>query len=79
MEESYGEARERIHAEQAELDRLRERYAGWRIWTVPRLGAPTTWHAQPRTLPVDANSAEEIEAAIKDANDMYGWDDEHNR
>jgi hypothetical protein len=53
-----------------EIARLEDTYPGWIIWWVPRaVGSPAyTWHArrrdEPRTLPVNAGSARELEAAL---------------
>lgn len=46
------------------LQQLRERHPGWRLWTVPRVGAHTVWCGH--RLPVlNEDSAEHLDEAIK--------------
>lgn len=36
---------------EAEAARLRDRYPGWRVWYVPRVGRGAWWSAQPAHIP----------------------------
>jgi hypothetical protein len=50
----------------AELDRLKAAYPGWRLWYVPRVGGPVAWCGHP--LPVlNGYSPEELAEYIEEA------------
>lgn len=48
------------------LEQLRREHPAWRIWNVPRVQGPTTWHAEPGLYPLDAGSADELEEYIRE-------------
>jgi hypothetical protein len=54
-----------LHTLDRQLEDLRQRHPGWRIWYVPGIGH-TTWCAQPLPL-LNEHSAEDLRAAITEA------------
>jgi hypothetical protein len=59
-----GEVERLLDTNQRRLEQLRKQYPHWRIWNVPRVNGPTTWHAEPRRYPLNAGTADELEEYI---------------
>ena len=54
------EARAAFRRDSDRLEQLRKEHPGWRVWNVPRVNGPTTWHAEPGRYPLDAHTADEL-------------------
>lgn len=66
----YGTTSDLLAAFRAESDRLeqlRRERPHWRIWNVPRANGPTSWRAEPRRYPLNADTADQLSRHI--AND----------
>jgi hypothetical protein len=62
---STGEVARLLDRNQDRLEQLRREHPGWRIWNVPRVNGPTTWHAEPARYPLNAADPGELEEYLR--------------